>query len=169
MNAGKEHYIDAYCAAAGAVGSVNRENRGKVPGSCFHIRQFRRQNRQRINNQRERSYYLDGELVAKNRRPRYEQKGDALSDWYTEAVEKFGAREAEAMLSRMVVKKSVRRYNDPKRALPGFMIRYKGKRCVVTGQRTNGQYYLSPDMLGINIPARQSTVLAGNTGLVYVS
>lgn len=169
IGAGKEHYVDAYCIAAGAVGAASSANSGKVPESCFHIRQFRRQNRQRINNQRERSYYCNGELVAKNRKPRFEQKCDALSDWYIDAIEKYGSREAEAMLSRMAVKKSVRRYNTKGRLLPGGIIGYKGRRFLVTGQISNGQYFLSPDMPGVRIPARQSTILAENTGLVYVS
>ena len=169
MGAEKEHYVDAYCIAAGAVAAVYRDNSRKVPGRCFHIRQFRRQDRQLINNQRERTYYLDGKEIAKNRRKRFEQKGDALSDWYAAACKTYGTQAAEAMRSRMTVRKSVRRYNNPKRLLPGFIIRYKGQRCVVTGQRTNGQYYLSSDMPGINIPARQAEILARNMGLVYVA
>lgn len=85
---------------------------GIIPAAkpCFdrvyQIRQFRRQNRTVVNNMRERTYYLDGKIVAKNRKARFEQKTDSLETWFAKTVEAYGLQTAERMRSRLSVKKS---------------------------------------------------------------
>ena len=79
------HEVDAYCIGLAAIGA---DTAGPPRfENVDRIRQFRRQDRSIINYQRERSYYLDGKKIATNRRPRFEQKGEALSDWYSKQVE----------------------------------------------------------------------------------
>lgn len=58
--------------------------------NVYQIRQFRRHDRQLVKAQRERTYKLDGVIVAKNRKPRFEQKGEALSQWYERMVREHG-------------------------------------------------------------------------------
>ena len=124
----------------------------------FEIKQFRRHNRAVINNQRERTYYLDGKPVAKNRKPRFEQKGKALSD----------AGLSRQELSRLTVKKSMRYYNSPDRIMPGTVFMYEGERYVLTGQLSGGQYYRALGCGSKNFPARQCRIVDRNRGLVYV-
>lgn len=169
LGAPKEHYEDAYCIAMAASRHADKAHAGKAPKSRFFIWQFRRQDRQLINHQTERAYLLDGKPVAKNRRRRTEQKGDSLKDWFGKVTQEHGAQEAEAMRSRLTVKKSSRSYNNPSRMLPGFTVLYEDRRLLITGQRTNGQYWLSLDAPGINIPAKKAKVLYRNAGLVYAS
>lgn len=80
----------------------------------------------------------------------------------------YGWQIARQMQSKLTVTKSARRYNNPDRLLPGFQAMYHGRVITIIGQRTNGQYYLSPQEPGINIPARDVAIVKQNTGLVYV-
>ena len=105
--------------------------------------------------------------VAKNRKPRFEQKGPALSQWYNEQVDFIGKREADRKLSKLTVKKSYRRYNDPDRLMPGALIRCNGRLGILTGQQNNGYYYLAKGISG-RIPSKNCEVLKQNTGLVYM-
>lgn len=78
--------------------------------TCVHkMVQFRRHDRALIKSQRERTYKLNCETVAKNCKPRFEQKGPALSDWYEEQVKCHGRQEADRMRSQLTVEKSTRR------------------------------------------------------------
>ncbi|MBQ7739255.1 MAG: hypothetical protein IJT59_06350, partial [Desulfovibrionaceae bacterium] len=71
----------------------------------FEIKQFRNHNRQINIRQTERKYYLGKERVATNRRPRFGQKGFALSDWFDEQVKLYGLKTAEKLRSQLTVKK----------------------------------------------------------------
>lgn len=98
------HEVNAYCIGLAAIGA----GKSKRPdfNNVFKINQFRRQDRSIINYQRERTYYLGGKKIATNRKPRFEQKSDALSDWYFEQVKLKGKKYANKPTGRITVKKS---------------------------------------------------------------
>ena len=75
----KDHDLDAYCIA---ISSLNKDIIPNYDIDTFTIKQFRRHNRQLIHRQTERTYKLDGKIVAKNRRKRIGQKEDSLHEWY---------------------------------------------------------------------------------------
>ena len=149
----KDHPDDAVCIAA-----IPHNDSVRNETKAFEVVQFRRHDRAVINNQRERTYYLNGKAVAKNRRPRFEQKGKALSDLNLSREE----------ISRLTVKKSRRYYNTPGRVMPGTEVLYEGKRYVVTGQLSGGQYFRAYGQGKKNIPAKDCRIIRKNTGLVYV-
>ena len=47
-----------------------------------------------IKAQRERTYKLNGKVIAKNRKPRFEQQDMALSQWYEQQIEVLGKKES---------------------------------------------------------------------------
>jgi hypothetical protein len=110
---------------------------------------------------------LDGRIVAKNRRPRYEQpkKYPALSD----------AGLTREQVSRLSVARSYRSYKDPARILPGALYSVDGNVCTLTGQQHYGEYLLFKynivDENGktIAVKAKNCDLLALNSGLVFVS
>lgn len=132
------HEVDAYCIALQNPRIVHKP---PVFGRVYRIRQFRRQDRAIINNTRERTYYLDGKIVAKNRKARFGQKGDSLAAWFEKMVQEHGLREAERMRSRLTVRPSTRYYNTPGRLMPGAVFYYKGERKVLTAQYNYGKYF----------------------------
>lgn len=137
----KDHGIDAYCIAV--IGQHPKKI--DVPETHFQIRQFRRHDRARIKSQTERTYRLDGEKVAINRRKQLEQKTDSLEDWYQKMAAYYGRQQADRMRSKLQVQRSTRRYNNPNRAAAGnsFCISGKGihhdrsadRRTVFQGRR----------------------------------
>ena len=82
-------------------------------------------------------------------------------------MEKYGIQEADAMKSRLCAVKSMRKYNNLGRVMPGAVFLYRGKRYVLRGQLTDGKYYRADGMNGINFPAKDCTVVCRNTGLVF--
>ena len=121
-----------------------------------------------IKSQRERTYYYESKVVAKNRRPRFEQEGPALSDWFNEQVRRYGLAEAKRMRSMLAVKKSRRGYNRPDRIMPGAIFLYDGRQYVVSGQLSNGQYLRAVGDAKTNYPAKKCRITAENSGLVYL-
>ena len=81
----------------------------------------------------------------------------------------YGKEEAGRIRSCLTVQKSKRYYNTPGRMMPGTVFEYAGKRYVLTGQRTNGQYYLAYGQEKKNIQAKKVRVLRPNARLVYVA
>ena len=158
----KEHCMDAVCIAAACTGMEPKTGNGQH----FEWKQFRRHDRARINNQRERTYYLDGKAVAKNRRPREEQKRKALTQWFGQQVKKHGPVIAREMRSRLTVKKSVRYYNNTNRLLPGAVFMYRKERHVMTGQLAKGAYYRAYGQGGRNFRVSDCRVIKRNTGIV---
>ena len=161
----KDHHLDAVAIYAACMGSVPK-NLDTLP-ECHFVRQFRRHDRQLVRAQYERVYKLDGRIVAKNRRPRYEQpkKYPALSD----------AGLTREQVSRLSVVRSYRSYKDPARILPGALYSVDGKVCTLTGQQHYGEYLLFKynivDENGktIAVKAKNCELLALNSGLVFVS
>ena len=153
----KDHYTDAWCIAVSALDAEPEAPEFK--GSVHGIRQFRRHDRALIKSQRERTYYLDGKAVAKNRKPRFEQEGPALSD----------LRLTEAEVSRLTVTKSTRYYNSRNRLMPGAVFLYNGKRHVMSGQLSGGKYIRAVGDGKTNYPARDCRITERNRGLVFIS
>ena len=161
----KGHFADAVCIAAiggktGLSGNVFKP---------FEICQFRNHNRAITNNQRERTYKIGKKTIAKNRKPRFEQpkKTPALSDWYEKLRETVGTKEARKQLSQVKVVKSTRRYNNQFRNLPGTVFYYQKQRYVMTGNRTNGQYFLAYGQGEKNFP-RKKCIIGSRRSLVYI-
>lgn len=160
------HEVDAYCIALLALGCAD----AVLPTfeHVYQMKQFRRQNRANINNQRERSYYYEGRLVAKNRKDRIEQKDDSLETWYQKIVQQYGEKEAERRRSVLQVKKSTRHYNTPGRLIPGTVFYCNGERHVLNGQITNGQYFKAVGDAKTNYPAKKCRIVKQNEGLVFL-
>lgn len=167
------HEVDAWCIGVLSL----REIPEKCPDftKVYQIKQFRRQNRRRINHQTERRYYLDGKLVAVNRKKRMGQTGrkdnqtkDSLADWFTKMVHLYREKEAEHLRSRLTVKKSQHSYNDLKREMPGAEFIYENQRYILSGQLTNGKYYRAVGSTQ-NFPAAKCRIRRHNRGLVFVS
>ena len=160
------HEVDAYCIALLALGCTD----AVLPTfeHVYQMKQFRRQNRANINNQRERSYYYEGRLVAKNRKDRIEQKDDSLEIWYQKMVQQYGKKEAERRRSVLQVKKSTRHYNTPGRVAPGAVFYCNGERHVLNGQITNGQYFKVVGDAKTNYPAKKYRIVKQNEGLVFL-
>ena len=150
------HDIDALCIAInGTKANIDVNN---LPHS-YLIKQFRRHDRALINNQKERTYYLDGKVVAKNRHKRFEQEGDSLEEFALKNPDK---------VAELTVKKSKRSYNNPDRIMPGARFLYKGNEYVLIGQITNGKYYKAYGS-DKNFPAKECRIIKYNQGLVFVA
>ena len=158
----KTHANDAVCIAAYGAPVSGIDDR-----ICtYEVRQFRRHDRARIKSQRERTYYamclLDGRIkriaVAKNRKPRFEQKGPSLAD----------AGLSRQEISCLKVKKSVRYYNDPDRLLPGAEFFYDGERYIMTGQLSGGAYLRAAGQGTTNFRRTDCRIVRKNRGLVYI-
>ena len=161
----KGHHLDAVAIYAACVGDVGVDV-DNLP-DCHVVRQFRRHRRACINHQSERTYKLDGKIVAKNRKPRFEQPENcpALSE----------AKLSSVQVSRLSVSPSHRYYNSSGRVLPGALFLVDGRICVLTGQQHYGEYLLFKydivDSKGKPIAkkAKDCQLLKRNAGLVFIS
>ena len=163
MHMPKDHFADAICIACIGANIDPKYDNDKH----FEIHQFRCHNRARINSQTERTYRYKREIVAKNRTPRFEQKGDSLSQWRIKMAKQYGEAKAQSMVSQLEVTKSMRRYNSLKRAMPGSIFRYQGKSFVLTGQISKGRYYHAFGQGKKIFPAKECKIL-GRRSLVYM-
>jgi 5-methylcytosine-specific restriction endonuclease McrA len=160
------HEADACCIAYAAYGIEPAEK--PVFTDTYTIKQFRGHNRAIINNQRERTYKLDGKVVAKNRKPRFEQTGvPTLSQWFDKQAELSGIETAEKLRSRLTVTKSTRYYNTDGRVLPGTEYMYRGVRYVLGGQQNNGHYFYPYEDRNARMRASECLVLRRG-GLVFI-
>ena len=160
----KLHHMDAWCITTSIL-DVAEGPKWLVP---YSIQQFRRQNRAIINNQRERTYKLDGKVVAKNRRKRTEQKDDALADWYEKQIVEVGPKKALELLKLIKVTPSTRYKNNMDRFLPGTVFLYKNKRYVLSANHCGGQYFNAVGCGRTDYPAKKCKVVSTNQGLVYI-
>jgi 5-methylcytosine-specific restriction endonuclease McrA len=167
FNIEKDHNIDAYCIAA----SILKDNDNfplDIPKDCFELKQFRKHNRSIINSQTERTYKLDNQIVAKNRRKRMDQKEDSLHEWYIKTKQQFGKIETRKIQSKLQVTRSTRRYNTKNRLMPGTQFKYKNKIYTMNGQLSNGQYLRAVGDKNTNYPTKDCTIIRNNSGLVYI-
>ena len=182
----KDHYIDGWCIAVSALDApIGHPDFTDV----FRVKQFRRHDRQIIHSQEERTYLLDGKIVAKNRKARTGQsdvrpdaavqpdkkppkpKYPSLQDYYLQQVKLYGKKNADRAVSVMHVKKSRRLYNNTGRMLPGAVFTVKedsSKEYVMSGQCNHGSYYLADGIKNKYFPKKSVTVIKKNTGLVYI-
>ena len=161
-NIPKDHHFDATCIAA----QIFNINNFDLDYHVFEIKQFRNHNRQINIRQTERKYYLGKEHVATNRRPRYEQKCLALSDWFDEQVKLHGLKTAEKLRSQLTVKKSIRAKNSLRRYLPGTIFKYQGKRYVQKG--VTSKNYFKTFNYEKNIPIKNCDILCTGSTLIYI-
>lgn len=158
----KTHANDAVCIAANGLSLSSIRDMD----CTYEVQQFRRHDRAHIQCQRERTYYTvtaeNGRLkktaVAKNRRPRFEQKGHALADTGLSRME----------ISRLSIKKSVRYYNNTDRLLPGAEFCYEGSRYVMSGQLSGGSYLRAAGQGARNFRMTDCRIIRKNRGLVYL-
>jgi hypothetical protein len=97
--------------------------------------------------------------VAKNRKPRFEQKGPALS----------GLGLTRQDISRLTVKKSTRYYNAAGRLMPGAEFFCDGGRYIMAGQLTGGKYLRAAGQGTKNFRRNACCIRNENRGLVYIS
>lgn len=152
---GKDHPEDAICIAL--YGADITEC--KDISDTFEVKQFRRHDRTIINNQRERTYYLNGKAVCKNRHQRTDQKADSLAEY---------RKKHPSDVKWLTIKTSKRYYNSPDRLFPGVVFMYMGKLHVMSGQLTNGKYLRAVDDCKTNYPTAQCQIVRKNAGLVYL-
>ena len=160
----KNHDQDAYAIAASILETPTTPDTFE----SLTVRQFRRHDRAMIKSQTERIYRLNGEIVAKNRRKRTDQKDDSLVEWYQKTIREHGRATATLWRSQLIVTKSQRRYNNPDRVMPGAIFLYQNKRYVLQGQLTGGRYYRAVGQGTTNFPASDCKIVAKNTGLVTI-
>ena len=141
----KTHDADAVCIA-----SLGNESSPVHVPEPYEVKQFRRHDRAIIHSQRERTYKLDKDTVAKNRKARFEQEGDSLES-FLESVPVAWRRD---VCLELTVTKSVRHYNTQGRHLPGTVFYYQGRRYVLSGQHSNGAYYRAVGCGKKNFPSK---------------
>ena len=94
-NVPKGHGPDAYCIACSILKDQKHVD---IPVQIYQIQQYRRHDRANIKSQRERTYYLDRKIVAKNRKKRTDQKSDSLQEWYLKVkADKNSSRRKDAV------------------------------------------------------------------------
>jgi 5-methylcytosine-specific restriction endonuclease McrA len=150
----KDHPEDAICIALFGAGITEC----KDIFDTFKVKQYRRHNRQRVHAQRERTYYLNGKTVCKNRHKRNDQKGDSLEEFRTKFPDNVG---------RLTVKKSTRHYNRMNRMFPGAIFIYQGNEHILTGQHSGGAYYHADGLAKNGVLSKMCGSVKQNTGLVY--
>ncbi len=150
----KDHPEDAICIALyGAYITKYRDD-----AETFEIKQFRCHDRQKVHAQCERTYYLDGKVVCRNRRKRTDQKEDSLEEF---------RKKHPADIGKLTVKKSTRHYNRIDRILPGAIFMYQGNEHVLTGQRNSGAYYYADGLAKNGVSSKQCSLIKKSAGLVY--
>ena len=133
LGLGKDHDLDGLAVIVACTGWLDVS--GVSDCHCCVLHRFRRHDRAIVKAQRERSYKLDGRVVAKNRKPRFEQPKE-----YSALCNAGLSRED---VSRLVVVRSRRSYNDLGRVMPGAVFDVGGYGyCVMTGQQSRGRSLL---------------------------
>ena len=156
----KDHDIDAAAIAILGAGIVPEKSGNTTLPETYEVMQFRRHERAQIKSQRERTYYLNGKAVCKNRHKRLEQKRDL-------SLEEYTALHPQAV-ARLTVKSSKRYYNNLNRVLSGAVFLYQGKRYILSGQHCYGQYYNAVGSGKHDFPASKCRLVARNSGLAYL-
>lgn len=158
----RTHYIDAWCIAVSAF-TIKPADAPDFESSFYTIKQYRRHDRARIKAQKERTYYLDGKDVAKNRHAR---TGQADTKKPLPSLAQYRALHPKDVAA-LTVKKSRRSYNDMNRILPGAEIMYSGKRYVLHARQTNGTKYYAEGCKQY-FPSKKCSVARHNAGLVFI-
>lgn len=170
----KDHHLDAYCIAC----SVLEDPVVQPPEDSLKIMQFRRHDRMACHQENvDRKYLLDGEVVCKNRHKRKKQMTDSL--------EEFREKHGDAEVSRLTVFKQGPTYKDMDRIMGGAVMQYtpklskkdvaKGKvpySIIFVMQKPDGKHNGKPDYYvsteGRKYTASRCKLLRKNNGLVFV-
>ncbi len=153
LSISKDHPEDAVCISLYGSGAEKLTDRAET----YEVQQFRRHDRARVKAQKERTYYLNGKKVCKNRHKRTDQKEDSLAEFRQNNPSDVG---------RLTVKKSTRSYNDTERDLPGMEVIYNGKRYIAQGKH-NKRYTLY-GLKGAGVSYKDYMIVRKNQGLVYM-
>ena len=158
------HYMDAWCIGVAACGlkPESAPNYEKV----YDLQQFRRHDRARVHRQSERSYYLNGEIVCKNRHKRTGQSDAKKGQKVYDSLAEFRAKHPHDV-AKLTVKKSTRAYNDMDRPLPGTVVLYGKQRLVVSG-KTNDRFTFVQSNICKKASISKVQILAHNAGLVFL-
>lgn len=173
-NISKDHKYDAYAIILTILDKqLLKVNEVKIENIIydnfnFIIKQFRRHNRQIIHSQTERTYKLDSKVVAKNRHKRMGQTTDSLHEWYIKTKHKLGRKSTRQLQSKLKVIKSTKHYRDINKHLIGSIFFHKGKRKVISGTLTNGNYYRTIGDTKTNYSAKKVIIKKNNSGLVFI-
>ena len=127
----------------------------------WHLVFFRKHDRARINAQKERTYYLDGKAVCKNRHKRTGQDK-------TDSLEEF-RKKHPSDVGRLTVKKSKRSYNRLDRIMPGAEFMYEGKRYILQSQQRCGTCWHAKGLPKSGVGAGKCRLVKYNRGLVYMN
>jgi len=151
----KDHPEDAVCIAMyGAETTGFSDNT-----EAYEIQQFRRHDRAIIKAQKERTYYLDGKAVCKNRHKRTDQKYDSFEEFAVKHPSDVG---------RLTVKKSQRSYNNLTRTMPGAMFFFAGEQHILTSQQRQGTCWHSNTLPANGANTKMCILMKHNQGLVYM-
>jgi len=161
----KDHDYDAYAISL----KENIATSIKVPVlDSFNIKQYRRHNRANIYAQRERTYKLDGLVVAKNHNKRTEQKENSLKEFRKEYLHKYGQAKYTQMLGKLEVIKSTRRYKQKRELSEGCVVLLNNDRFVVTGSSGAGKYVRLLGLGKKDVSIKTCKLIKNNEGLVYL-
>lgn len=148
----KEHYMDAYVIACSGLRGFDVQ----APGGCYHIRQFRRHDRKACERAMyNRSYMLNGKVVAQNRHRAFEQKLDSLEEYV-----KNGGR-----TDNLKVRHIREAMKDMARYYPGCQVIQDGRVRTLL-KRAEGSYWFDD---GMKSTVRKTQITLNNKGLVFVS
>ena len=114
----KDHRLDAYCIASIPIHNTRRPSH-IYP---YNIKQYRRHDRQACNQHNyTRTYYYRGKVVARNRHKSEGQLEDSLEEYRS----RISNKNISKIMSELIVIKGKPTYKDPKRVLPGSLIRFQ--------------------------------------------
>ena len=97
-----------------------------------------------------------------------EQTEPSLHEFYLEQKRLHGKKEAKRIMGELTVNKSMRRYNDVNRLMPGSEFFFHGERFVLSGQLTGGNYFRAVGDTKTNYPKKKVAIARNNCGLVYL-
>ena len=133
------------------------------------LKKFRRHNRARIHSVRERSYVIDGKIVAQNRNKRGDQATNALANIQPVSAE---------FSRKLAVRPGVKLYNPDRKSVPTiggdvWVHAETGKAFVATGVQNKGVYLYSPGLKAITgkpyISPEHCRRISRNDGMAVVS
>ena len=157
------HYMDAWCIAVTALDELPADP-PDFTDSYYTIKQYRRHDRSIIYAQKERTYYLDGKVVAHNRHKRTGQS-DTKENY--DSLAEFRAKHPKDV-SKLTVRKSQRSYNDRKRPMPGSIFLAEDGKHVLRSSQSGGTKYWAVDQSDHYYTASKCKIIKKNTGLVFI-
>ena len=158
------HYMDAWCIGVAACGLEPEcaPDYEKV----YDLQQFRRHDRARVHYQSERSYYLNGKIVCKNRHKRTGQSNVKKGQKEYDSLAEFRAKHPHDV-AKLKVRKSTRGYNEMGRPMPGTVVLYGKQRLVVSGKHNTRMQFVQKDICA-ELPRSKCKIIERNQGLVFL-